>query len=324
MGSMKIERHWPKSSGWVLDVRRYCAEGGPARGRRPVLLVPGYCMNTTPLGFHPNGPSLIEFLVQRGFEVWTSNLRGQGESRSEGGPRDVGFRVLALEDLATAIAHVRSHTETRAERVDVVGCSLGGTYVFAYLAHHPETHGIGSVVGIGAPLRWRDAHPLLRLAFSSPAVVRRLRVSGTRSVAGLVLPLVAARAPGLLSIYMNTSIVDLSRADELVKTVEDPIPKLNAEISRWFKSGDLMVDGVNVTEALRGIDRPLLCVVANRDGIVPPAAARSALEVIGSEHKTELGVGDDETWFAHADLFISRLAQERVFAPLSDWLLARA
>lgn len=321
---MRVDRHWPKSGGWALDVRRYSSPERLVRERRPVLLVPGYCMNTTPLGFHPSGPSMIEFLVERGFEVWTSNLRGQGESRSEGGPRDVGFRVLALDDLATAIRHVRAHTETRTERVDVVGCSLGGTYVFAYLAHHPKTHGIGSVVGIGAPLRWPSAHPLLRVAFASPAVARRLRVSGTRSMAGLVLPMIAARAPRLLSIYMNTSIVDLSRADELVKTVEDPIPKLNSEIARWFKSGDLMVGGVNVTEALRGIDRPLLCVVANRDGIVPPAAARSALDVIGSEHKEELGVGDDETWFAHADLFISRLAQERVFTPLAEWLLARA
>lgn len=56
---MRVERHWPRSSGWVLDVRRYRALGGPAQGRRPVLLVPGYCMNTTPLGFHPSGPSLI-------------------------------------------------------------------------------------------------------------------------------------------------------------------------------------------------------------------------------------------------------------------------
>ena len=321
---MRVDRHWAKSSGWALDVRRHSAPGRTARGRRPVLLVPGYCMNTTPLGFHPNGPSMIEFLVERGFEVWTSNLRGQGESRSEGGPRDVGFRVLALEDLPAALGHVRAHTETGVSEVDVVGCSLGGTYVFAYLAHRPKTHGVGSVVGIGAPLRWASAHPLLKLAFASPAVTRRLKVSGTRRLAGRVLPLVAARAPGLLSIYMNTSIVDLSRADELVKTVEDPIPKLNSEIARWFKSGDLVVDGVNVTEALRQVDRPLLCVVANRDGIVPPAAAKSALSVMGSRERRELPVGDDETWFAHADLFISRHAQQRVFAPLADWLLERA
>ncbi|MFO0565461.1 MAG: alpha/beta fold hydrolase [Polyangiaceae bacterium] len=290
-------------------------------GRKPVLLVPGYCMNTTPLVFHPTGPSLIEFLVERGFEVWTSNLRGQGESRSLGGERNVGFEALALGDLAQAMDCVRKNTQTEAERVDVIGCSLGGTYVFTYLAHHPETHGIGSIVGIGAPLRWEGAHPLLRLAFASPRVAEKLRVSGTRRMAGLVLPWVASRAPSLLSIYMNTSIVDLSRADELVKTVEDPIPKLNGEIARWFQSRDLIVRGVNVTAALARIDRPLLCVIANRDGIVPPEAAESARHAIGSPARDVLAVGDTDTWFAHADLFVSRLAQERVFTPLADWLL---
>lgn len=319
---MRVDRHWPRSTGWALDVRRHFEPERLVSGRRPVLLVPGYCMNTTPLGFHPSGPSLIEFLTQHGLEVWTSNLRGQGESRSEGGPRNVGFRALALEDLATAIRHVRAHTETGADRVDVVGCSLGGTYVFAYLAHHPKSHGIGSVVGIGAPLRWEGAHTLLQLAFSSPALAHRLRVSGTRRIAGLLLPLVARRAPSLLSIYMNTAIVDLSRADELVKTVEDPIPKLNAEICHWFEAGDLTVAGVNVTDALRGIDLPLLCIVANRDGIVPPEAARSALSVFGERRRRELAVGDETTWFAHADLFISRHAQEKVFAPLAEFLLA--
>ncbi|MBX3125450.1 MAG: alpha/beta fold hydrolase [Polyangiaceae bacterium] len=321
---MKIDRHWPRSSGFALDLRRYVAQGGHLRQRRPVLLVPGYCMNTTPLTFHPSGPSLIEFLVARGFEVWTSNLRGQGESRSEGGTRDVGFRVLALEDLASALRHVREHTETGADRVDVVGCSLGGTYVFAYLAHHPEDHGIGSVVGIGAPLSWSSAHPLMRFAFGSPALTRRLHISGTRRAASLVLPFIAKRAPRLLSMYMNTSIVDLSRADELVKTVEDPIAKLNSEIARWVESGDLFVAGINVTKALGRIDRPLLCVVANRDGIVPPQAARSALDAFGSAERHELAVGDDQTWFAHADLFISRHAETRVFAPLADWLLAQS
>ncbi len=321
---MDIERFWPKSEGWALDVRRYGATSGTGRQRRPVLLVPGYCMNTTPLGYHPSGASLIEFLVGRGFEVWTSNLRGQGESRSEGGTRNAGFRELVLGDLASAIRCVREHTQTCAERVDVVGCSLGGTYTFAYLAHHPESHGVGSVVGIGSPLRWDGAHRLMRLAFSSPGLASRLRVTGTRRMASLVLPWAAARAPQLLSMYMNADIVDLSRTDELLETVEDPIPKLNGQIARWVQHGDLVVAGVNVTSALSRIDRPLLSIVANRDGIVPLRAATSANNAFGSSVRSVLTVGDERTWFAHADLFISRLAQERVFVPLADWLTAQA
>jgi pimeloyl-ACP methyl ester carboxylesterase len=319
---MHIERHWPEGHGWALDVRRHWSPEHLDTSRRPVLLVPGYCMNTTPLGFHPEGPSMIELLCERGFEVWTANLRGQGDSRSLGGERNVGFRELALHDLPLALRQVKTGSACRAERVDVVGCSLGGTYVFVYLAHHPASHGLGSVVGIGAPLSWDRAHPLLRLFFSSPLLASRLRVSGTRRMAGWALPLIARTVPSMLSIYMNTSICDLSRADELVKTVEDPIPKLNGEIARWIIDKRLRVQGLDVAQALRGIDRPYLCILANRDGIVPREAAVSAMDAFAESEL--LSVGDDQTWFAHADLFISRHAQERVFEPLARWLSERA
>jgi alpha-beta hydrolase superfamily lysophospholipase len=176
-------------------------------------------------------------------------------------------------------------------------------------------------VGIGAPLRWENPHALMKLAFGSPALASRLRVSGTRRLAKLVLPLIAERYPAALSMYMNTSIVNLSRADELVKTVEDPIPKLNGEIARWLKSGDLMVAGINVTKSLERVDRPYLAIIANRDGIVTPESAKSALDVVSRSEVLE--IGDAKTWFAHADLFISRYAEERVFEPLARWLRDR-
>lgn len=306
----------------MLDVRRHFYPEDLDTSHRPLLLIPGYCMNTTPLGFHPSGPSMIEFLASRGFEVWTANLRGQGESRSLGGSLEAGFRELALGDLALAVEYVAAHTQSATPRVDVIGCSLGGTYVYTYLAHRRKDHGIGSVVGIGAPLRWENVHPALRLLFSSPRLASSLRISGTRRVAGAILPFAARRLPALLSIYMNASIVDLSRAEELVQTVEDPIPKLNGEIASWVKARDLTVDCVNVTEALRSVDRPFLCVVANRDGIVPKAAAESALDAF--RRSELLSVGDEDVWFAHADLFISRHAQEKVFAPLASWLARQA
>lgn len=322
--SVEIERHWPKSGGWELDVRCHVIPDKRDPRLRPLLLVPGYCMNTTPLGFHPEGPSLIEFLTTRGFEVWTSNLRGQGDSRSRGGPRNVGFRELALGDLARAIEHVRAHTETKRDRVDVIGCSLGGTYLFTYLAHHPDSHPIGSLVAMGAPLRWLGTHPVMKLFFASSRFARSLHISGTRRVVGLVAPFLAERAPSLLSIYLNADTIDVSAADELVKTVEDPIAQLNGEIARWFKAKDLTVEGINVTEGLGRIDRPVLCIVANRDGIVPGPAARAVLDAIGSKDRELLVVGTDAVWFAHADLFVSRHAQKQVFEPLANWLEKRS
>jgi pimeloyl-ACP methyl ester carboxylesterase len=119
---------------------------------------------------------------------------------------------------------------------------------------------------------------------------------------------------------MNPGIVDLSDPDELVKTVEDPNPRINADIARWINAGDLELSGINVTEALAHVDHPLLLVIANKDGIVPSDTALSAREAWGGTVET-LHVGDEETWYAHADLFIGDPAPGAVFEPISAFLM---
>jgi hypothetical protein len=62
-------------------------------------------------------------------------------------------------------------------------------------------------------------------------------------------------------------------------------------------------------------------VVANDDGIVLPATSRHTYDVIGSEKKRLLLVGDRDQPIAHADLFLCRGAQGRIFGPVADFLL---
>jgi len=305
--------------GWKLDVHRFFEPERLDPARRPLLMIPGYCMNTFVLGFHPGGLSLVEYLARAGFEVWTANLRGQGGSFATGGTRNVGFRHFALVDLPAVIETALAHTKTDEDRVDALGCSLGGSFLFAYLAHNIDDHRVGSVVAIGAPLRWEAINPVIKAVFRSPRLAAKLKISGTRAMARRALPLLK-RVPPLMSIYMNVKHVDLSQAELLVQTVDDPVPELNREICQWMLNKDLVLDGVNVTEAMRRIDRPLLALVANNDGIVPPLAARSAIDVFGGAVRDVLHVGDDREWFAHADLFIGRTAHARVFAPLARWL----
>jgi pimeloyl-ACP methyl ester carboxylesterase len=312
--------HRPESVGWQLELKQIYDPQRLNRDLRPLLIIPGYGMNSFIFGYHPSGLSMEAFLCQAGFEVFSANLRGQGGARRRSGPRRYGFEELALVDLPKIFEAALSQTKTRATRVDPLGASLGATLLYAYLAHHPKDHPLGAVVSIGGPLRWASAHPLLRAAFASPRLAGALPLYGTRALARAVLPVVR-RIPALLSLYMNAAIVDLSMASELVKTVEDPHPPLNGEIARWFRDRDLTVGGKNVTLALAEVELPLLCVLANRDGIVPPDAALAAVDAIGSRDVEVLPVGDAEIWFAHADLFVSRHCHEKVFEPLSRWLL---
>lgn len=308
--------------GWQLELKQVYDRKKLVPHRRPLVIIPGYGMNSFIFGFHPNGLSMEEFFSQAGFEVWSANLRGQGGSKRLGGSRNYGFKELSLVDLPCVFDTVLAHTRTRADRLDAIGCSLGATLLYAYLAHHPKNHPLGALIPIGGPLRWERAHPFMRAAFFSPLLAGAIPMYGTRHLARAALPLLAKRFPRLLSIYMNASIVDTSRAEELTRTVEDPHPYLNRQIAHWVKTKDLIVAGRNVTHALAEVNLPVLCVLANQDGIVTREAALSIRDAIGTKDVSLLEVGDAEIWFAHADLFISRHCHQRVFAPIRDWLLA--
>lgn len=312
----------PNGDGFRLALYQTFDEEKLDRSRRPVIILPGYGMNSFIFSFHPGGTSLEGYLAERGFEVWRADLREQGETQRAGGRSDFSLEDLAVTDVGVVIDKTLEQTRSSAPRVDVIGCSLGGTLMFAHATLNPR-HRMASLVAMGSPLRWRNVNPLLKLAFSAPRLVGLVQLRGTRALARWALPVLARRTPWLLSIYMNPEITDLSAVNELVRTVEDPNRHINRELAAWLQRGDLYIRGVNVSEAISRVDNPFLCVIANGDGIVPRETAIHAYERVGSPDKTLLEVGTDQIAMAHADLFISREAHERVFAPLAAWLAGR-
>ena len=318
-----IDRHHAATrDGWLLDLKRTYSPEHFHPHTRPVVIIPGYGMNSFIFGFHPRGTSMERCLAEAGFEVWSANLRRQGSSRASSdkapGP---SLRAYAENDVRAVVDTVIAGSRTTAREVDLIGASLGGSIAYAYLALEPEPR-VHGVVAIGSPLRWGAIHPALKLAFASPRLVGALAFSGTRDLARHGLR-VLTRYPKLLSIYMNASHVDLSAASTLVETVEDPIPRVNRDIAHWMKAGDMVLGGVNVTDALRTIDLPLLVIVSNRDGIVPESANLSVKDAWGGRDVEVLRVGDDGDWYAHADLFIAHESPAKVFAPIARWLHAK-
>jgi pimeloyl-ACP methyl ester carboxylesterase len=318
-----IEHFVDNGDGWQLSLFQTWDPARLAHGRNPVLIVPGYGMNSFIFSFHPRGLSLEGYLADAGFEVWRADLRGQGASRSVGGGDQYGLEDLALTDLSAVVKAVLEGTRTRATRADVIGASLGGTIMFAHVVLE-RAHALGSLVAIGSPVRWVEIHPALRLLFSSPALAGAIRFRGTRRLAGFALPILARRARWLLSIYMNADITDTSAAAEMVRTVEDPNRHVNRQIAHWIRERDLVLRGVNVSEGLASVTAPLLCVSAWGDGIVPRKTAEFPFRAVASPEKKLLEVGAPELAMAHADLFISNEAQIRVFEPIADWLRQRA
>lgn len=318
-----VEHLVPNGDGWELSLFQTWDEGRLVPGRRPVLIVPGYGMNSFIFSYHPTGASLEGYLAHAGFEVWRVDLRAQGASRSVGGGDQYGLEDLAMTDLAVALRAALERSRTGASRADLIGASLGGTIMFihAVLAREPA---IGSLVAMGSPVRWVDVHAAIKIAFAWPTLVGLVRFKGTRELARLALPQLARRAPWLLSVYMNPELTDTSAAAEMVRTVEDPNRHVNKEIARWIRDKDLTLRGVNISEGLRAVRAPLLCVGALGDGIVPRRTAAFPYFAVGSQDKQLLEVGTAELAMAHADLFISNQSEGRVFEPMARWLAERS
>jgi pimeloyl-ACP methyl ester carboxylesterase len=316
---MTVDRYLVDNrAGWRIAITRYRPAQEP-RGR-PVLIVPGYGMNSFIFSFHPTGPSMVECLAARGLEVWTLDFRGQGRSIRARGSHRYDLGDLAVEDIGAAIHHVLANTLTGAKKLDLVGCSLGTALSFAHVAvvEDAPVHALVSMAGL---VTWREAHPIVRFAFGSPRVAGLMRMKNTRRLARFALPVLSKVAPSLISVYINERSTDLSQAARLVQTVEDPHPVINREIAEWIRRGDLVVRGVNVSARLCEMTHPFLCVVANDDGIVLPATSRHTFDAIGSTHKEILFFGDADMPIGHADLFLCKGAQPRIFAPVADFLL---
>ncbi len=306
--------------GWELELRQCYDPHRVNKSLRPLMIVPGYGMNAFIFSFHPTGASMEAAWAAKGFDVWSVNLRGQGGSRRKGGSRNYDLANVVMEDLPAAIDAILKRTVSECkDMVDGVGASLGGTFLYAYLALADEPK-IGSLVAIGAPLRWEKIIPALRAAFGLPEVIGRIPFYGTQRLARTLFPVIV-KAPFLLRVYLHPELVDMNSLTEITKSIEDPVPGVNRQIAYWMRHKDLVLRGRNVTQEIRKRKNPLLCVIASSDGIVPRETALSGFYALGGDVKEVLEVGDKSQHYAHADLFISKHADRQVFMPIAKWLL---
>ena len=309
------------ADGCILPLRStYC----PSRLDQtlpPLLVVPGYGMNSFIFSYHPRNTSMERCLAEAGFEVWAMDLRGQSRGTTSSHAKPPSIKIYAQDDLSAAIEVVLNSSRTSHERLTLVGCSLGGTIAYTHLALNGADR-VTSIVTLGAPLRWINVHPLVRSMFVSRRMAAIVRLSRTRQVVRIILPALR-RYPPALAIYMNTGTIDLDSIGTMSRTVEDPHPAINHELAAWIKARELVVDGIDVAAALSQIDIPLLVVLGNRDGVVPVNTALSAVGAWGGADVEALHVGDDDNWYSHANLFIANDAPQLVFDPIVAWLKKR-
>lgn len=317
-----VQHFVSNGEGWLLSLSQAWDPETLRRDRLPVLIVPGYGMNSFVFGYHPKGRSFEAALVRAGLEVWRVDLRAQGPSKRDGGTKLYGLEDLGGTDLTAAIKAVLERTRSTRREVAIIGASLGATIMFSHVALAGGVD-VGALVAIGGPVRWVRVHPLVRAAFVSPRLLGNLPIVGSRALAKVALPHLLRHTPWALSMYMNKEHLDASAVDQLAKTVEDPSRHVNRQIAEWIGERDLVLDGVNLTHVLPRIKTPFLSVSANGDGIVPRETTDYTYANIGSRERHAFVVGSSAVKFGHADVFVSDHSDDQLYAPVAAWLLAR-
>ncbi len=299
---------------------RMCRYRKGRTGGQPVLLVHG--ANANQYNFTvPEGISLVAYLVERGYDCWTVDLRGCRSSvppfeRNRG---QVSTDDFLNDDIPTAIRYIQQ--ETGYARIHYVGHSLGGMLLYAYALKF-GTDAIASGVTLGAPLGFEGLSPhrsplLFKLAGLYPAL------SGI-VIRGFI-PFVSFFRinPGMFPTNMR-NIAKTMNTGHFYRMLEDPLPGVLDDLSRWVNHSGWRMDedNLNVLDGLNQLDFPLFALYAPLDPFVSISKAREFFEALPSADKRMLECSKEKGFkndYNHCDLAFGHNGAREIFGPIARW-----
>ncbi len=301
------------ADGWELAVW-FRAAKAPAQAV-PVVLCHGLANNHAFMDFR-GAQNLARFLSDRGFNVYSVDLRGAGASAPpHEGPWEVSVDDHLRYDVPALVALVRAHAGC--EQVLWVGHSLGG---IIGLAAAPELGGaLAGLVTVGSPFFFRvgrTARVLLRIGLWCSPWGRF-----DASLARLIAPL-AGRVQLRGAFSSNLANIDGVAQRHLLAQVFAPIWRgVMVQLLDWVEHDACRsLDGVKDYRAgLAAVRCPVLVVGGTVDLLCPPPASEELFAQLGSTQKS-LRLFEA---YGHGDLITGRRAHEEVY-PVIEQLLRDA
>jgi pimeloyl-ACP methyl ester carboxylesterase len=291
---------------------------------RPVLVLPGANSNRMTFALTQDD-SLVAELNRHGRDVWLLDFRGSHSSvwpHTSTAPVDLD-RKLTL-DLPAAIDTVLK--QTGADRLDLVGHSLGGLFIYFYLGQGIDVP-VGRAVTLCAPAHFRRFFGAISPVMAPPArwlapVAKHLKGLGIdrllKSPGPLAHMLTMARhfRPRLLSSDMRRRFFEWA--------VEDMPGGDLSQLMKWVGEGQLSSpQGTDYEGCFSRMTRPIMVVAAAADNIAPMQAVREAFQRIASPEKIFLELGKEHgstVEYAHQDVLLAAEACADLFTPVARWL----
>ena len=338
---------WSKNK---VKLYRYRYADGGANGRRrpvPVLMIYGFVLKPYILDLVP-GNSLVEYLVEEGFDVYLLDF---GISGAE----DAG---LSLEDFVLDYIHgaVQKVLETSgAGKISLFGHSQGGTLCAVYASLFPNGP-LKNLVLLSTPTEFAPRNPgplgLWTLAsrngapFFNPAMVPRFTgnlptdlasrlINSATSLQATAMSMAARPFGRGLSVYDPALREVQERAERDVsvrswlavsKWVDDAAPFPGEAFRRWvgnFYQRDKLVKGKIKLRGSRVDLSDIRCAVLNISGkwdyVVPPSQSEATTTLARSSDKEYVSLNT-----GHVGMLVGPGAGGGLRPRVREWLTPRS
>jgi len=303
---------------WRLRMCRY--RKGRTQGE-PVLFVHGLATNQHSFA-SPPGASFVDYLMERGYDCWTIDLRGARSSTPpfEHNHTDATLDGQLIHDIPAAINHIRRSTGYA--RVHWVGHSMGGLLLYAYAQDFGDDY-LASGVTLGTPVTLEGLD--LR--------VPKLPVFLATRFPGLCGALLRAYVPfgvklRLMPRVFPTNVKNVHpdiNGGHFYNMIEAPLPRVIREIVFWARKRVIRLDAdeLDVVQGMRHMRFPLLAFHAVRDRFTPGEKVRAFFEELEAPDKEIHILGRDEGYeedYDHCDLAFAKHGARDIYEPTLQWL----
>lgn len=303
---------------WKIRVCRY--RRGRTQGE-PILLCHGAGANHHNFTY-PEAFSLIDYLVELGYDCWAVDLRGCRSSQPPFGRKHFEARLddYLLKDIPAVMDQIRRVTGY--ERVHWVGHSLGGFLLYAYVLEYGDKH-IASGISIAAPIGFdgtRVWSPQFAVRFLArhPGLASRAARAYVPIGKALHLPM------GLFPVNLR-NVHPRVTAEHMFIMLDNLLPDIFGSLADWArnKAMHLKNGSLNVKEGLSTLRLPIMCLFAPSDPFISPEYAWRFFDQLPSQDKEMLVLSKEDGCvedYNHVEIPFSREVRKEVFMPIGRWL----
>ncbi|HQR38496.1 MAG TPA: alpha/beta fold hydrolase [Blastocatellia bacterium] len=318
----------PSLSDVIIDerhllLRRYrTPKGFPHTHRVPVLIIPPLMVKPDIYDLRP-GHSFVEFMLDRGFDVWLVDF---GRPTAE--DREFGLGDYLLHPINTSVEKMREVTGS--QQVSIFGYCMGGVFASVYAALE-RTDAVRNVVMLGAPIDFSKLelyHQLMQYVEAPMSAIAEtfgyFPAFMSQTMFQLTQPMKAITRP--VSMLWNLWDDDYMESYEAMskwmgdflhypeaafKTFARDFVRDNKLIRNEVEMFGRKVDLTRITAAY-------LVLASPDDQFGQPASARAILDVIASEDQTFMLVRG-----GHLGAMAGSKAPAN-WALVADWLAERS